>query len=446
MHRPSPTLPTAPEAEVAVIGGLVIDKDAMATVSDRLSAEDFHDRRNGLIYTTIGQLWRDGLATDPVTISESLSAAGNLDRAGGLAYLAELMDAVPTAANIAYHADIVADRAMRRRLYAAGCQIAEDAVRQDEVATDDALDRAERRVLEVADSRRTEGPRRVQDVMWDAMKLIESGGVKGVPSGIHDLDTMTGGFKPGNLIILAGATSMGKSAMALQIVAHATIEVKVPTALFSIEMTNVENAARLLSLESMVSLDGILNGGLSDADYTNIAHASHRIHVAPLIMDDTAVRVMDIRARARRIKAEHGLGLIVVDHIHDMSEDADSRREEVSKIGRGLKQLAKELDVPVIAVSQLSREPTKRGSPRPRISDLRESGDLEAVANLVILMYRPEYYFGPKDSEGKDIEGKAEAIIAKNRNGPTGSVDMYFRAHCARFEGLAPKYRERQSA
>ena len=301
---------------------------------------------------------------------------------------------------------------------------------------DDVIDRAERRILRVADARGTEGPKRVQETIWDAMEVIERGGVPGVPCGLADVDAMTGGWKPGNLIIVAGATSMGKSAFALGAAAHAAIERRVPTAIFSIEMTKVENTIRLLSLESLIDLNRLMHGKIEDHEYQQLQDAAARIHSAPLHLDDTATRVSEIRARARRLKAEHNLGLVVVDHIHDMEGDGETRREQISSIGRGLKQMAKELDVPVIAVSQLSRAPTTRSDCRPRLSDLRESGDLEAVANVVVLMYRPEYYFGPKQGD-KDLRGLAEAIIAKNRNGPTGSVALYFRAECARFESLA---------
>lgn len=416
--RNSLTLPVAPEAEVAVIGGLIIDQDAVATVADRLSPEDFHDRRHRLLYSTVLHLWKEGVAPDPVTISETLSTTDELEAAGGLSYLAELMDAVPTAANIGYYVNFVADRAMRRRLYYAAQQIADDALRMNEVKTEEALDRAEQRILQVADSRRVEGPRRIQDLMPEALALAEKGGIKGVPTGLADLDGILGGLKPGNLIILAGATSMGKSAMALHLAANAAIDEKVPTAFFSIEMTGVENTARVLSMEGMVNLAHFLNGKLADDEYPRLDHAIQRVRAARMVLDDSATRVMEIRARARRIKSEHGLGLVVVDHIHDMSEDADSRREEISKIGRGLKQLAKELDVPVIAVSQLSRAPTTRPDPRPRLSDLRESGDLEAVANVVMFMYRPEYYFGPEETiqgalgrlDRKEVEALAQYL------------------------------------
>lgn len=429
-------LPWSLEAELAVLGALVIDAEAAPRVFDRLTTDDFYSDQHRRVFSAAYKLWKEGQTIDPVTLSEELTRRGELENAGGMMFLAELLDVVPTAANVDYHVRIVAEHAARRRLWEAGRAIAEEAVMATDDPVDDVIDRAERRILRVADSRGTEGPQRVQETIWDAMEVIERGGVPGVPCGLADVDAMTGGWKPGNLIIVAGATSMGKSAFALAAAAHAAIDARVPTAIFSIEMTTVENTIRLLSLESLIDLSRLMHGKIEDHEYQRLRDAAARIHSAPLFLDDTATRVSEIRARARRLKVEHGLGLVVVDHIHDMEGEGETRREQISSIGRGLKQMAKELDVPVIAVSQLSRAPTTRSDCRPRLSDLRESGDLEAVANVVVLMYRPEYYFGPKQGD-KDLRGLAEAIVAKNRNGPTGSVELYFRAECARFENLA---------
>ena len=431
-------LPHAPEAEISVLGGILIDNSVAEGVFERLSETDFFQRRHGLIYSTMVYLSQQGTKIDPVTLGESLTQQSQLEAAGGYPYLAELLDAVPTAANIDYHVDIVLDRSARRRLYEAAVQTAREATNGEVQDVEELLDRAERRILRAAGHRASEGPTSVRDTLWDAVQLMESGGVKGVPSGLADLDAMTGGAKPGNLILIAGATSMGKSAIALQWAAYAAAEKQVPTAIFSIEMTRTENTIRMLAQEAMADLDAMIHGRVTESDMTRIEVAARRLHPAPLFLDDSATRALEIRARARRLKKEHGLGLIIVDHIHDMNGEGESRREEVGKIGRDLKQLAKELDVPVIALSQLSRAPTTRPDRRPQLSDLRESGDLEAVANLAILMYRPEYYFGPT-LDGEDIRGKAEAIVAKNRNGPTGRVDLYYRAHCTRFEDLSPR-------
>ena len=435
-RRRDAQLPWSLEAELAVLGALVIDAEAAPRVFDRLATDDFYSDQHRRVFSAAFKLWKEGQTIDPVTLSEELTRRGELEKAGGMMFLAELLDVVPTAANVDYHVRIVAEHAARRRLWEAGRAIAEEAVTATDDPVDDVIDRAERRILRVADSRGTEGPKRVQETIWDAMEVIERGGVPGVPCGLADVDAMTGGWKPGNLIITAGATSMGKSAFALGAAAHAAIEARVPTAIFSIEMTKVENTIRLLSLESLIDLSRLMHGKVEDHEYQRLRDAAARIHSAPLFLDDTATRVSEIRARARRLKVEHNLGLVIVDHIHDMEGEGETRREQISSIGRGLKQLAKELDVPVIAVSQLSRAPTTRSDCRPRLSDLRESGDLEAVANVVVLMYRPEYYFGPKQGD-KDLRGLAEAIIAKNRNGPTGTVELYFRAECARFESLA---------
>lgn len=429
-------LPWSLEAEFAVLGALLIDAEAAPRVFDRLTTDDFYSDQHRRVFSAAYKLWKEGQTIDPVTLSEELTRRGEFEKAGGMMFIGELLDVVPTAANVDYHVRIVAEHSARRRLWEAGRAIAEEAVMATNDPVDDVIDRAERRILRVADSRGAEGPKRVQETIWDALEVIESGGVKGVPSGLADIDAMTGGWKPGNLIIVAGATSMGKSAFALGAAAHAAIDARVPTAIFSIEMTRTENTIRILALESAIDLHQLMHGRLNEVQMTRLEQAARRVHTAPLYLDDTATRVSEIRARARRLKVEHGLGLVVVDHIHDMEGEGETRREQISSIGRGLKQLAKELDIPVIAVSQLSRAPTNRPDRRPALSDLRESGDLEAVANVVVLMYRPEYYFGPRQGD-KDLRGLAEAIIAKNRNGPTGSVELYFRAECARFENLA---------
>lgn len=429
-------LPWSLEAELAVLGALLIDAEAAPRVFDRLTTDDFYSDQHRRVFSAAYKLWKEGQTIDPVTLSEELTRRGEFEKAGGMVFIAELLDVVLTAANVDYHVRIVAEHSARRRLWEAGRAIAEEAVMATDDPVDDVIDRAERRILRVADSRGTDGPKRVQETIWDAMEVIESGGVKGVPSGLADIDAMTGGWKPGNLVIVAGATSMGKSAFALGAAAHAAIDARVPTAIFSIEMTRTENTIRILALESAIDLHQLMHGRLNEVQMTHLEQAARRVHTAPLYLDDTATRVSEIRARARRLKVEQGLGLVVVDHIHDMEGEGETRREQISSIGRGLKQLAKELDIPVIAVSQLSRAPTNRPDRRPALSDLRESGDLEAVANVVVLMYRPEYYFGPRQGD-KDLRGLAEAIIAKNRNGPTGSVELYFHAECARFENLA---------
>lgn len=430
-------LPYAPEAELAVLGGILANNGVADLVFEQLSPSDFKESRHALVAAAMRELHRRGSTIDPVTIFEELSRTGKIEQAGGAAYLGEIMEVAPEAANVQEHVRIVADRSLRRRLYEAAGQIAADAVSPMPVSLDELIDRAERRILQVADRKKTDGPRPVQETLMDAIELIEGGGVEGVPSGIHAVDKLTGGWKPGSLYVIAGATSMGKSAFGLQSVAYAAIDQQVPSAIFSIEMTRLENTVRLLAIEGMLDLHAMLNGDLQDHDLPKLEHAGRRLAAAKLVLDDTATRVSEIRARARRIKRDHGLGLILVDHIHDMNEVGETRREQLGMIGRGLKQLAKELGVPILALSQLSRAPTTRPDRRPQLSDLRESGDIEAAADAVILMYRPEYYFGPKDQEGKDIRGRAEAIVAKNRNGPTGRVDLYFRAECARFESLA---------
>src|SRR5690606_30817127 len=271
-------LPWSLEAELAVLSALVIDAEAAPRVFDRLTTDDFYSERHRRVFSAAHKLWKEGQTIDPVTLSEELTRRGELEKTGGMMFLAELLDVVPTAANVDYHVRIVADHATRRRLWEAGRATAEEAIRATDAPLDDVLDRAERRILQVADSRTAEGPRRVQDTIWDAMAVIERGGVPGVPCGLAGVDAMTGGWKSGNLIIVAGATSMGKSAFALAAAAHAAIERRVPTAIFSIEMTRVENTIRLLSLESLIDLSRLRDGKIEDHEYQWLRDAAARIH------------------------------------------------------------------------------------------------------------------------------------------------------------------------
>jgi replicative DNA helicase len=434
--------PYAPEAEMSVLGGLLWgDAVATAKVLGELSAEDFHDERHRRIYVAASLVSMRGEQVETTSVFEQLNVSGDAERSGGVVYVAQLADAIASLGVLDHHIDIVRDRSLRRRLYAAATDIVQDVMAGGESSATELVAAAEQRVFGVS-ARMGKGTISVaKDVMWQVLATIEKGGIPGVPTGIESFDRRYGGFKPGSLVIVAGATSAGKSAFALQCAAHAAVTAGVPTAVFSIEMTRDENVMRVLANEGMIDLSRMLNGALNDDEYARLADAATRVSSAPMFFDDSATRAAEIRARARRLKAEHGLGLIVVDHIHDMDEKGESRREQLGTIARQLKMMAKELDVPVIAVAQMSRAPTQRADPRPQLSDLRETGDLEAVANMAVFVYRPEYYLGPKDKDGRDLRGVAEAIIAKNRNGPIGTVPLHFTDYCARFDAAPEVYR-----
>ncbi|OLC98026.1 MAG: replicative DNA helicase, partial [Gemmatimonadetes bacterium 13_1_40CM_3_70_6] len=353
---------------------------------------------------------------------DELGRRGDLDRAGGMEYIGALIDVVPTAANVEYHCRIVRDKAVQRRLIEAATSIIQD-VYDGHATAAEVLDNAEHRVFQVAQLRRSEEFIRIKELIWPTMERIEQlqsghGTVTGVPTGFVDLDRLTAGFQRSDMVIVAARPSMGKTALALNIVQHAAIEHNVPVAIFSLEMSKDQLVQRLLCSEGLVDAQRLRRGQLRDDDYPKLARAAG---LTPLAM----------RSKARRLKAEHDIALVVVDYLQLMSGpgDAENRQQEISYISRALKALAKELDVPVVAISQLSRAPEQRGGEhrRPQLSDLRESGAIEQDADVVCFIYRQEFYDGPSDPKtGDSIEGQAEVIVGKQRNGPTGTVKLYF--------------------
>ncbi|HEX6937894.1 MAG TPA: replicative DNA helicase [Longimicrobiales bacterium] len=441
--------PYAPEAEIAVLGGMLIDGDAVSKAIELVDDSMFYREANRRIFRAMARLFQQGQVVDPVTVSEELKQTDELDAVGGMAYLAELLDAVPTAANLEYHARIVRERALLRRLIDASSQIIRDAYEIGDRTVDQVLDEAEQRIFQVAQAHEREGFVWIKKILYPTFERIEQlqaakGGITGVPSGFHDLDEMTGGFQPGDLVILAARPSMGKTSIVVGMALHAAIAKQIPVAIFSLEMSKEQIVQRMLCHEGIVDLSRLLRGRLSDDDYVRLAQAAAHLNTAPIWIDDTgALSVMEMRAKARRLKADQpNLGLIILDYIQLMgggSGNAENRQQEVSQISRGIKTLAKELGVPIIALSQLSRAPEQRTDHRPQLSDLRESGALEQDADLVMFLYRPERYMTPQEAEEKGIVGKSELIIAKQRNGPTGVVELYFRKESTRFENFTAR-------
>jgi replicative DNA helicase len=440
--------PYAAEAEVSVLGGMLIDGDAVAKAVEALDESMFYREGHRRIFRSMIRLFQRGEVVDPTTLAEDLRQTDDLEQAGGLPYLAELLDAVPTAANIEYHARIVRERALMRRLIEAGTAIIQDVYEPGERSVDELLDLAEHKVFQVAQSHERQGFIWIKKILYPTFERIEQlqaakGGVTGIGTGFPDLDGKTGGFQKSDLVIIAARPSMGKTALVISLLLQAAITQQKSVALFSLEMSKEQLVQRMLCSEALVDLGRLLRGRLTDDDYVRLAQAAGHLNTAPIWIDDSgALSVLEMRGKARRLKAEQpDLGLIVVDYLQLMQggmKGAENRQQEVSEISRGLKALAKELEVPVIALSQLSRAPEQRSDHRPQLSDLRESGSIEQDADLVMFLYRPEYYLSDMEAQEKGLVGKAELIIAKQRNGPTGTVDLFFRKESTRFESFTP--------
>ncbi len=441
--------PWSPEAEQAVLGAMLLDQDAALKAVQALEDVAFYRDAHRRIFRAMAQLVDRGDVLDPVVLRDELQRRGDLEAVGGIEYVAELLDVVPTAANVEFHARIVREKALMRRLIDVGTQLVQSAYegRQD-VGT--LLDEAEQRVFEVSNARGTQEVVRIKELMWLAMERIEARdrgdeSVRGVPSGFADLDQKTNGFQRSDLIIVAARPSMGKTSFCLNIAANAALEAKVPVAVFSLEMSKDQLVERLLAAEAFVDLHRLRSGGLRADDYPKLSRAAGLLGTAPIWIDDTpALTLLEMRSKARRLKAEHDVGLFVVDYLQLIRGvgRSESRQEEISYISRSLKALARELQTPVIALSQLSRAPEQRGGDRrPMLSDLRDSGAIEQDADLVIFIYRPEMYASLLQREDTE-EGVAEIMVAKHRNGPTGTLKLAFLKQYTRFDSYSERAAE----
>jgi replicative DNA helicase len=438
--------PFSLEAEVSVLGGMLIDRDAVSRVVEVVNDSMFYREANRRLFRAMVRLFERSDAVDVITLNEELKKTDELESVGGSAYLAELLDAVPTAANIEYHARIVREKALLRRLIDAAQDIVRGVYEQGERAVEEVLDEAEQRVFQVAQSHSREGFVWIKEIMWPTFEHIErlqesGGGVTGVPTGFADLDRMTTGLQNGDLIIVAARPSMGKTSWVMNVAQTAAISHGVPVAIFSLEMSKEQLVQRLLCAEGRVDAQKLRRGRLSSEEYQRLGAAAGHLNTAPIWIDDSpGATVLEMRAKARRLKSDQpDLGLLIIDYMQLMSggKRTESRVQEVSEISRGLKALARELEIPVIALSQLSRGPEQRTDKRPMLSDLRDSGSIEQDADLVMFLYRPEYYFGPVDQDGNSIEGKSELIVSKQRNGPTGTVNLFFHKAYTRFDSAA---------
>jgi replicative DNA helicase len=442
------TAPRAPEAEQAVIAAMLMDTDAILRASEHVDDTMFYDERHRRIFRAMISISQRSEVVDPVTLGNELARRGELDASGGKEYIGELIDAVPTAANVEYHAKIVKEKALLRRLIETSTTIITEAF-QGRATAEELLDDAEQRIFQVSQQRGLQGFTRVKELMWPTMERIEAlqrGGktITGVASGFTDLDELTSGFQPADLVIVAARPSMGKTALVLNIAQYAAIEKNVPVALFSLEMSKESLVQRMLTAEGRVDAQKMRKGLLRDEDYSRLARAAGILSGAPIWIDDSAgITLLEIRSKARRLKADQDIGMVVIDYLQLIQgpSSSESRQQEISQISRSLKALAKELSVPVVALSQLSRAPEQRaGDHRPQLSDLRESGAIEQDADVVMFIYRQEVYDGATDKDGNSLEGRAEVIVGKQRNGPIGLVNLFFHKAYTRFENYtAPR-------
>lgn len=438
--------PHSVEAEQSVLGGLMLDNNAWEHVADVLVEQDFYRHDHQLIFRAIAQLMEQSQPVDVITLAEWHDKRGELDQVGELAYLGMLARNTPSAANITAYAEIVRERAILRQLIQVGNSISNMAFKPEGMSKEDMLDLAERYVFEIAEkgARRGGGFVQVKDVLSKVVDRIDTlfeqdSSITGLPTGFMDFDEQTSGLQPSDLIIVAGRPSMGKTTFAMNIAENGAIHSKKPVAVFSMEMPADALAMRMLSSLGRIDQHRLRTGKLNDDDWPRLTSAIALLNEAPLFIDDTpALTPTELRARARRLKREHGLSLIVIDYLQLMQgsgKASENRATEISEISRSLKALAKELDVPLIALSQLNRSLEQRPNKRPVMSDLRESGAIEQDADIIVFIYRDEVY--NEDSQDK---GKAEIIIGKQRNGPIGTVALTFQGKYTRFENFAPSY------
>ncbi|HOB81674.1 MAG TPA: replicative DNA helicase [Peptococcaceae bacterium] len=426
------------EAEQAVLGSMLIDKEAVYVALELLKAEDFYKEAHQLLFGAIVGLESRGEPVDMVTLTEELHRLNEVEKVGGVGYVAEIANIVPTAANVRHYAEIVAEKSILRQLIRVTTNIANRCY-EDQEETHDLLDSAERMILEIAEERKFTGLVPLKEVLGDTLEKIEylagnKGNITGVPSFFTDLDNMTSGWQPSDLIILAARPAMGKTSFGLNVAQNAALKAKKPVAIFSLEMSKEQLVQRMMSSEAMIDQHKLRTGRLQDEEWVRLTKVAQPLSQAELYIDDTpAISVLELRAKARRLKAEKGLGLIIIDYLQlmQLGRRFENRQQEISEISRALKALARELNVPVLALSQLSRAVEQTQDKRPALSHLRESGALEQDADLVMFIYREEYYF--PDTEKPGI---AEIIIAKHRNGPTGIVELGFLKEFTKFVNL----------
>lgn len=437
--------PQALEVERAVLGALMNDRDAYAVVCEILSPESFYEQRNQLIYSAIRDLSLAEKPVDVLTVTDELERQGSLDKVGGAIYIADLSNKVASSANIEYHARIIAHKFLARQLISYASEIETKAF-DGSMDIDDLMQEAEGSLFELSRRNMKKDYTQIDPVISNAVEVIQKAaankdGLTGVPTGYHKLDNITSGWQASDLVIIAGRPAMGKTSFALSMAKNIAADYKVPMAFFSLEMSNVQLVNRLISNCCEIQGSKILNGQLKPDEWERLDKRLNNLIGSPLYVDDTpGLSVFELRTKARRLVRDHGVKIIMIDYLQLMNANGmrfSSRQEEVSTISRSLKQIAKELDIPILALSQLNRGVESREGlegKRPQLSDLRESGAIEQDADMVLFVHRPEYYHIYQDENGRDLHGMAQIIIAKHRKGATGDVLLHFRGEFTRFE------------
>ncbi|MBI4495855.1 MAG: replicative DNA helicase [Deltaproteobacteria bacterium] len=435
--------PQSLEAEVSVLGGILLENEALSRVLEVIQTGDFYREAHRKIFSAMLNLYERNEPADLITLSEVLKKNGTLEEAGGIEYLNSLVNSVPTAANIVYYAKIIKEKAIRRKLIHQATEIISQGY-GEAGDIDEFLDLAERTIFEISEDRIRPSFFPLKEVVKQSFRTIERlydkrQLITGVSTGFSGLDEKTSGLQPSELIIIAGRPSMGKTAFALNIAENAALRSGVTSAIFSLEMSKEQLALRMLCSQARMDAHRLRGGFLSESDWPKLTRAAGSLSEAPIFIDDTpALTVLEMRAKARRLKSEHNLALIIVDYLQLMRGrgDMDTREQEISDISRSLKALAKELNVPVVALSQLNRRVEDRGDRRPQLADLRESGAIEQDADVILFLYRDEVYNRSEDNPKK---GVAEVIIGKQRNGPTGILELAFLDAYTRFEELSTR-------
>lgn len=431
------SLPQNTEAEQSVLGSMIIDKTSIAQAVEVLRSEDFYRDAHKVIFQAILELYQKDAPVDMITLIEHLRSIEKLENSGGITYITEISNSVPSTANLQSYIKIVEDKSMLRKLIRSSTEIIENSYnKQDNV--EEVLDFAEKKIFDIAEKRTTSDFEAISSVLERGFLEIErlfnnKGDITGVPTGFPELDSKTSGFQSGDMVLVAARPSMGKTTFALNIAQYASLRANKSVVIFSLEMSKEQLGYKLLCAEANVDMLKLRTGNLEDQDWENIARASGPLAASKIYIDDTpGITVMEMRSKCRRIKIEHGIDMIVIDYLQLMSgSGSESRQQEVSEISRSIKALAKEMKCPIIALSQLSRAPEQRADHRPMLSDLRESGSIEQDADIVMFLYRDEYY--NKETEEKNI---AECIISKQRNGPVGTVKLAWLGQYSKFGRL----------
>lgn len=434
--------PQSLEAEQSVLGAMLLDKEAIASATEMLKPEDFYRQAHGEIFHAIVQIYNRAEPVDLITLSEQLKNTDILEQVGGVVYIAELANSVPASSSVRYYAKIVEEKSLMRKLIRASSNILDKSYEgTEEIA--ELIEMAEKNIFDISQGRTSDGFIPIKHLLVDVFDNIEKSflnknQITGIPTGFSDIDSKTSGLQKSDFVLVAARPSMGKTAFALNVAQHAAVKEKIPVAIFSLEMSKDQLIHRMLCSEAHIDSQRLRTGDLQESDWDKLAKGMAVLSEAPIFIDDTpGISVMEMRGRCRRLKLEHGLGLIMIDYLQLMSGNtrSESRQQEISEISRSLKALAREMDCPVVALSQLSRAPEARADHRPILSDLRESGAIEQDADVVMFLYRDEYY--NPDTEEKNI---GEVSIAKQRNGPTGVIKLVWLGQYTRFVNLERNY------